>query len=78
MDVERLARHVEKPSLHRRLLGDYDGPYALGVTRQDDGSAALSLSVASRSTKGFPKDVEIEGERIRVLVHPNWKAPTPL
>lgn len=38
MDAARLAAEVERPALHRTVLGRFKGPYSLGGGR-DDASA---------------------------------------
>lgn len=78
MKVERLSKLVERPELHRRVLGDYKGAYALGVTQRKQGDAALSLSVESRDADAFPREVEVEGERVPVIVQTEWAPPRPL
>ena len=78
MKVERLAKLVERPELHRRVLGDYKGAYALGVTQlPHEDHAALSLSVESGQAKDFPHEVELDGERVPVVVQTKWIAPRP-
>ncbi|MGB8509676.1 MAG: hypothetical protein WCD76_14915 [Pyrinomonadaceae bacterium] len=79
MKVERLAKLVERPELHRRLLGDYKGAYALGVTQlpHQDHAAALSLSVESGKAGDFPQEVELDGESVPIVVQTEWTAPRP-
>ncbi|GAC1399897.1 MAG: hypothetical protein NVSMB56_15040 [Pyrinomonadaceae bacterium] len=79
MDIERLAKFVEKPEIHRRILGNYRGAYALGVTRNPQHKdAALSLSVESSDAEKFPREIELDGECVPVIIEPNWSAPRPL
>jgi hypothetical protein len=79
MTVERLATFVQKPDVHRRVLGSYRGAYALGVTQASrDQDAALSLSVASPDASSFPREIDIEGERVPIHIQTNWSAPRPL
>jgi hypothetical protein len=79
MDVERLAKLMEKPEVHRRVLGNYRGAYALGVTQlPHQQKAALSLSVESETADAFPHEVELEGERVPVVIQTKWIAPRPL
>ncbi len=79
MDVERLAKLVGKPEVHRQLLGNYRGAYALGVTQlPHEQKAALSLSVESETADEFPREVELDGERVQVMIQTKWTAPRPL
>ena len=81
MDVNRLAQLIEDPEVHRRVLGQYRGPYALGVTQlpSDRGNdAALSLSVEGKDSDQFPAEIEVDGERVPVVVNPRWTVPQPL
>ena len=68
------------PRLHRQVLRNYSGPYALGVTRlnNDDRSAALRLRVENGLPQDFPREIDIDGEQVPVLVDVNWAAPKPL
>jgi len=78
MNVDRLAELVEKPQVHRRVLGSYRGAYALGVTQlPDKKTAALSLSVEHHDADAFPHVIELDGEQVPVVVHANWRAPHP-
>ena len=79
MKVERLSKFVEKPEIHRRVLGKYRGGYALGVTETPDKKeAALSLSVESAEASDFPNEVKIAGENVPVIVQTKWSVPRPL
>jgi hypothetical protein len=62
------------------VLRNYSGPYALGVTRlnNDDRSAALRLRVENGLPQDFPREIDIDGEQVPVLVDVNWAAPKPL
>ena len=78
MDVDRLAKFVEKPEVHRRVLGKYQGAYALGVTQlPNQKKAALSLSVEDQDADAFPREIELDGEKIPVIVQAQWSAPRP-
>ena len=77
MDVNRLAQLVSQPDVHREVLRGYSGPYALGVTRlnNDDRFGALRLRVQDGNAQEFPDEIELDGERIPILVDVNWTAP---
>lgn len=80
MHVGRLASLVSRPDVHREVLRGYSGPYALGVTRlnNDDREGALRLRVEEAQPEEFPSEIELDGERVPVLVDTNWTAPKPL
>ncbi len=81
MDANRLAELIQDRDVHRRVLGLYRGPYSLGVTQLSDGrgnDAALSLSVEAKDSDEFPSEIEIDGERVPVVVNSRWTVPVPL
>ena len=79
MKVERLAKLVQKPAVHQKVLGSYRGAYALGVTHSSvQQEAALSLSVEGADADQFPQEIELEGEHVQVLVQTEWHPPRPL
>lgn len=80
MDVGRLSMLVAHPDIHRQVLRNYAGPYALGVARlnNDDRLGVLRLRVEGGNPDDFPAAVQIEGEQVPVLVDVNWTAPQPL
>ncbi len=80
MTVDQLSTLVSRPDVHRQVLAGYSGPYALGVTRlnNDDRLGALRLRVENGHPAAFPKEIELEGEKVPVLVDSNWSAPKPL
>jgi hypothetical protein len=78
MNVDRLAEFVAKPEVHRRVLGKYQGAYALGVTElPNQKKAALSLSVEGEDKDAFPHEIELDGEKVPVIVQSKWSAPRP-
>jgi hypothetical protein len=80
MDIKSLKRYVEESGVHARLLGAYDGPYALGIgTSPDDPhELVLVLRVAGFPPAGqFPRSIELgrERERVRVDLRPGYVEP---
>jgi len=75
MELQELAGLVERPDVHRRIVGDYAGPYSLGVTHSPKGPAFV-LKV--RDARGFPNWVTIEGQDIPVIVQGGFLPPRPL
>lgn len=79
MEQERLARLIEKPEVQRRILGDYDGAYALGLTSSpDQGKLAIRVRIEGTDPSVIPDQVDLEGETVPILVHTGFKAPVPL
>jgi hypothetical protein len=64
MDANQLLRAAE-PETHRRILGDYDGRYALGVT---DNPPAFLLRVEPDDVASLPSRVTIHGVEVPVIV----------
>ena len=79
MTQEHLASLIERPEIHRRLLGTYDGAYSLGVTRdpQRPEEAAIRVRIEGDAVE-IPSTISIGSENVRVIAHPNFVAPRPL
>lgn len=79
MNETTLAEAIQKPEIHRRLLGKYKGAYALGVTSaSDDDGAALLLRIEGTVPNEIPKHIAVDGEQVPVKVVGGFKAPKPL
>jgi len=79
MNESTLAEAIQKPEIHRRLLGKYRGAYALGVTSApDDEGAALLLRIEGAVPKEIPKQIAVDGEQVPVKVVGGFKAPKTL
>jgi hypothetical protein len=79
MNETTLAQAIQKPEIHRRLLGKYKGAYALGVMNapNEDG-AALLLRIEGVVPEKIPKRITVDGELVPVIVVGGFKAPKPL
>ena len=75
MDAKQLLRWVEQPEIHRKIVGDYAGSYAVGVT---DNPPAFVLRVEPADVGSFPGKVIIDGVAVPVIVHGNYQPPRPL
>ena len=77
--IEELAGWTARPEVHRRLLGSYRGPYALGVTRvppDESGEPALLVRVVGEDVaRTVPTSIEIDGEQVRVVVDGTFQPP---
>jgi hypothetical protein len=74
MDTKQLMNWVNQPLTHRKIVGDYDGSYALGVT---DNPPAFVLRVEPKDVGAFPDKVVIQGVEVPVIVHGGFQKPTP-
>jgi hypothetical protein len=76
MNHESLAEAIQRPELHRNLLGSYKGAYALGVTKSphDKKSPALLLRVEGEA-ETFPTTVAVDGEQVPVVVVGGFRSP---
>lgn len=80
MEMHRLAGLVEHPEVHRRLLGEYDGSYSLGVTTSPTASAnpAIRVRVEGTDDLNIPSEIILDGEPVPVLVETRFVPPRPL
>lgn len=79
MNETTLAAAIQKPEIHRRLLGKYKGAYALGVTTSpDDKGAALLLRIEGAVPEDIPKQIAVDGEQVPVKAVGGFKAPKAL
>jgi hypothetical protein len=70
MSPDELADLLDRPECHRKILGNYRGPYSLGVTRipgPGDGFGFL-LRVEGQDPGRFSKSVDLDGRHIPVIV----------
>jgi len=75
MNAEQLIRLVDQPETHRKIVGDYEGGYALGVT---DNPPAFLLRVEPADVSAFPTKVNIDGVEVPVAVKGNFIPPVPI
>jgi hypothetical protein len=74
MNAQQLLSWVEQPETHRKIVGDYEGSYALGVT---DNPPAFVLRVEPADVESFPTRVNLDGVEVPVIVEGNFKPPRP-
>jgi hypothetical protein len=79
METSKLIATLERPEVHRQVVGEYRGPYSLGVAADPlhDNQPTLVLQVESGVPDRFPTEVVIDGEPVRVLVRGGFRAPKP-
>jgi len=75
MRAEELADLIERPEIHRMIVGTYTGPYSLGVLSLAGQGPAFVLKVANAA--GFPTTVTVDGHTIPVVVQGGFRAPVP-
>jgi hypothetical protein len=75
MDISELAALLERGETHRLILGDYKGPYALGIGRDPNNANGYGFVLKVPDAKGWPRSVVIEGQRIPIVVQGGFKAP---
>lgn len=79
MDVTQLVAEVDSPRLHQIVLGDFEGPYSLGVGRDKTSlSPVLVLLVPPEALQAFPEQVDVAGEAVPVVVQRTFKQAVPL
>jgi hypothetical protein len=77
MDQKRLAQLIELPDVQRKILGGYRGAYSLGLTLhpRDRRRLVISVRIAGSDDHRIPRQVELDGARIPVLVRANFTPP---
>ena len=75
MDVKQLLHWVDQPETHQKIVGEYEGSYALGVTSDPP---AFLLRVEPKDVGQFPKSVTLHGTDVPVIVHGGFVQPKPL
>lgn len=75
MDAGQLMEWVEEPQTHRRIVGDYEGSYSLGV---EENPPAFVLRVEPKDASRFPDQVNIHGVDVPVIVQGGFVQPRPL
>ncbi len=78
MDASELATLLERGETHRQILGDYKGPYALGVGQDPDNPSTYGFVLKVPDAEGWPKSVTINGQRVPVHVQGGFQPVTPL
>ena len=80
MNVEQLSSLMTEPEIQKSLLGDYRGPYSLGVGAdpEDPSSPALILYVGGENAINVPNHIRVGGETLRVITRTGFTAPKPL
>ncbi len=80
MDQRHLAALIEQPEVQRQVLNGYRGPFSLGITLNpwNRRELAIAVQIADSDPSSLPSTVELEGERIRVVVEGGFKSPRPL
>ncbi|WP_020470415.1 hypothetical protein [Zavarzinella formosa] len=75
MNAKQLMSYVDQPETHQKIVGDYDGGYALGVT---ENPPAFLLRVEPEDVSHFPTAVDIHGVKVPVVVKGSFVRPVPI
>ena len=83
MDIVKLAAMLERPEVHKRILGQYKGAYSLGVTQVPErgDEFAFLLRIEDEKTTGLPPEITgdqaitIDGQRVQVIVQGSFRRP---
>ena len=80
METSELAAILRQPAIHQRLVGDYDGPYSLGIGRDPDNPSApaIILQIADDPPVATPESIQLGNQSIRVVKRTGFVAPRPL
>jgi len=79
MEEKLLANRIGQPDIHRAALSGYSGAYSLGVGNEPGHPGpVLRLSVPFGAQAPFPDWVDVDGEKVRLVVRRDFKVPTPL
>jgi hypothetical protein len=80
MRIEQLAKFIEQPQLLQQLVGKFAKAYSVGVGRNPEkpSEPALIVQVEGDDASRVPNEVEVGGEKVRVVAKTGWKAPRPL
>lgn len=80
MNRAHLAALLERPEIQQRILNDYEGGYSLGITGTDQNRSemAIRVHIEGERTPNIPSFINLEGERIQIIVNTNFKIPESL
>lgn len=68
---------LDQPETYRTLLGEYDGPVSLGITVDElTGEPCFLLRIADAAVVRR-RELEVDGQIVRVLVRSGYRTPTP-
>ena len=79
MNTNELADLLDQPETHQKILGGYQGPYALGVTKVPGHGDAYGfvLRLAGDPPDRQLRTVNIGGHQIPLMIQGGFAAPTP-
>jgi hypothetical protein len=74
MDVNSLRHSLERPEVLRKILAGYSGPYTLGIGK----GPVVILQVDGATERRFPSTIDLDGEKVSLVVKRNFRVPVPL
>jgi hypothetical protein len=77
MTILELGDALHRPVVLRKILGEYKGPFSLGVLSpgRERKWPVILLRVTERGHLSFPDQVEIEGESFPVSIEEGYARP---
>lgn len=80
MEIQRLAALIESPEVQRRLLGDYDGAYSIGliVNPGEPDTPAIRVRVQGAQSPNIPSELVLDGETVAVITNTRFTPPIRL
>jgi hypothetical protein len=77
MNFERLKQIVASPTMQAKLLGGFEGGFALGLGKDERGQWVILLDLAEPG-RNESRRIELGEETVTVNVRRNFKPPHPL
>jgi hypothetical protein len=77
VNATELAALLQRSEIHREILGDYRGPYALGVGQDPANPGAYVFVLKVPDEHGWPRSVTVDGQQVPVYVQGGFKQPVP-
>jgi hypothetical protein len=79
MTPERLSALIRHPDIQRKILGGYQGGYAIGVARHPryPSQLAISVSIEGKPTTNILTEITLEEHVIPIIIDTDFHVPTP-
>lgn len=81
MTADRLIHLVHSPELLQKVLGNYDGPFSIGVGQDPSEPSCAAVVVhlqGKREAVNVPDSIELAGETLKVIKKSGFLPPKPL
>ena len=77
MNTEILSSAICQPDTLSKILLGYDGVFSIGI-RRDKEELVIHVRIEGDDPSVIAKEVDIDGETVRVMTNTGFKLPTPL